>query len=225
MSEAGSTTSARSRWGRYALSAAILALTVIGVTAVLRGAHDQPAAEPPLAAAATAPEAASSASSKALTAGPLMSTSSPTRVVIPALNVDVPVTGLGQQADGAMQVPTDAKTVGWYTRAPTPGSLGPAILAGHVDYKKQPGTFNRLSDLKKGDHITVDRQDGSMAMFAVVQVQRYEKDKFPTEAVYGPINRAGLRLITCGGDFDSTKGHYKDNIVVYADLTMAHPAP
>ncbi len=123
-----------------------------------------------------------------------------------------------------MQVPTDARTVGWYTKAPTPGALGPAVLAGHVDYQNKPGSFHRLTDLKAGDSINVDRQDGSMAMFTVVKVERYAKNKFPTNAVYGAINRAGLRLITCGGNFDSTAGHYEDNIVVYADLTMAHPA-
>jgi len=34
----------------------------------------------------------------------------------------------------------------------------------------------------------------------------------------GPFDHAGLRLITCGGPFDSASGHYVDNIVVYADL-------
>jgi hypothetical protein len=61
-------------------------------------------------------------------------------------------------------------------------------------------------------------------MFAVTTVERYAKDKFPADAVYGPINHAGLRLITCGGAVNSSTGHYEDNIVVYATLTMAHPA-
>lgn len=227
MTDADTTTSARNRWGRYALSAVILALTIIGVTAVIRGTQGQ-SGQPPLAAVATdtAPPDSTPAtgndSGAALTTGPLMDTSTPTRVVIPTLGVDVPLTGLGQQTDGAMQVPTDAKTVGWYTKAPTPGALGPAVLAGHVDYKNKPGTFNKLTDLNAGDTINIDRQDGSMAMFKVVKVERHAKDKFPSNAVYGAINRAGLRLITCGGNFDSTDGHYEDNIVVYADLAMAH---
>ena len=229
MTNADTTTSAGNRWGRGALSAAILVLTGIGVTAVVKGTQDRPR-QPPLAAVATdaAPPdgtpATGNSPAASRTTGPLMSTSTPTRVVIPTLDVDVPITGLGQQADGTMQVPTDAKTVGWYTKAPTPGALGPAVLAGHVDYQNKPGTFQRLTDLKPGDSITVDRQDGSMAMFSVVKVERYAKNTFPTNTVYGAINRAGLRLITCGGNFDSTAGHYEDNIVVYADLTMAHPA-
>ncbi|HEY7273537.1 MAG TPA: sortase, partial [Actinoplanes sp.] len=101
---------------------------------------------------------------------------------------------------------------------PTPGSLGPAVLAGHVDYHKQPGTFAHLATLASGDTVTVARQDGSTATFGVTAIQRYAKSRFPSAAVYGAINHAGLRLITCGGDFDSSTGHYRDNIVVYATL-------
>ncbi|MFC4069943.1 class F sortase [Actinoplanes subglobosus] len=224
MTGTGTSQPAGNRWGRYALSAAVLVLSIIGVTALIRGGQDQPRQIP---LAVTAPPTASGSTPSdggALTTGPLMGTSNPTRLVIPALDVDVPLTGLDQRADGTMQVPADATTVGWYTRAPTPGALGPAVLAGHVDYKKQPGTFQRLADLEPGDSVNVSREDGSMAMFTVVEVERHAKAQFPTDAVYGAINHAGLRLITCGGDFDHTTGHYEDNIVVYADLTVAHPA-
>ncbi|MFI5497242.1 class F sortase [Actinoplanes sp. NPDC051859] len=214
---------------RYLLPAMTLAFTLLGFTALAIGVR-QSLHEPDLpATTASAPNTPSPAAtpgtrSGTLTTGPLMDTSVPTRVSIPALKVSVPVTGLGQQADGSMQVPGDAATVGWYTKAPTPGALGPAILAGHVDYQGQLGTFARLSKLKPADLITVRRRDGSTATFSVTAVKRHPKDKFPTDAVYGPINHAGLRLITCGGDFDNDTGHYEDNIVVYAILRTAQPA-
>ena len=209
---------------RWALGAAVLA--VVGGAAIGLGVRDRPGAEPPLTVS-PAPEASSpapgpSTTSKqagVLTTGPLMTTSPPVRVSIPALKVtDTAIIGLGQQADGAMQVPTDAKTVGWYTKAPTPGSLGPSVLAGHVDFHGRPGTFARLAGLRAGNEITIGRSDGSTAVFGVTKVERYAKDRFPSAAVYGPIDHAGLRLITCGGDFDSGAGHYQDNIVVYAVL-------
>ncbi|MDR6324532.1 class F sortase [Actinoplanes couchii] len=195
---------------------AVLILSLAGFTALFRGGQDQPPRPVPRAAAPAF------TGTGELTTGPLMDTSLPTRVIIPALDVDVPLTGLGLQADGTMQVPTDATTVGWYTKAPTPGALGPAVLAGHVDYRKQPGTFHRLTDLEPGDTINIDRADGSTAIFTVVEVARHAKAQFPTDAVYGAINHAGLRLITCGGSFDNVTRHYEDNIVVYADLTLAY---
>ncbi|GAA0571660.1 hypothetical protein GCM10010172_65160 [Paractinoplanes ferrugineus] len=197
-------------------------LVVAGVAAIAVGHHYRPAAEPPRSmpsSPAVARSAASSAAAaSALTRGDLLPTSPPTRVRIPALRVDEAVTGLGQNPDGSMQVPTDAHTVGWYTGAPTPGALGPAVLAGHVNYKGADGTFARLSTLHPGDQVEVTRQDGITAVFTVTDVDRYAKDRFPATAVYGAIDHAGLRLITCGGDFDTRTGHYTDNIVAYAEL-------
>jgi hypothetical protein len=180
-------------------------------------------AGPPPGEVAPAP-AVSTGVRDELTSGDLLPTSPPERLRIPALDADVPVTGLGLQPDGSMQVPDDAATVGWYTRAPTPGSLGPAILAGHVDYRGEKGTFARLSRLREDDRILVDRADGVTAEFAVTRTERHRKDRFPSEAVYGPIDHAGLRLITCGGAFDTGAGHYVDNIVVFAVLRGVSPA-
>lgn len=202
---------------RVLLSAAVAVLALGGAAAIVVGLRDRPPPAPPLSAPAL-PGVAPDSSADTLTRGPLLPTSTPTRVEIPALHVDAALTGLGRQSDGSMQVPTDAHTVGWYTGAPTPGSLGPAVLAGHVNFHGQDGTFARISALRTHDTITVNRQDGTTATFAVTGVDRYAKSHFPTATVYGPIDHAGLRLITCGGPFDSGAGHYVDNIVVYADL-------
>jgi len=44
------------------------------------------------------------------------------------------------------------------------------------------------------------------------------KDHFPTHEVYGIQPAPVLRLVTCGGVFDRRPpGHYRDNVVVYAD--------
>ncbi|MCY1143728.1 class F sortase [Actinoplanes sp. Pm04-4] len=225
MTDGGTSPTTGDRRTRFALLAVTAVLAIIGAalltTAALRHPSELPRAAgvPTAAPDATTGAPRPGAAAGELTSGPLMATSPPTRISIPALQVTVPVIGLGQQSDGSMQVPTDAKTVGWYTKAPTPGSLGPAVLAGHVDYKKQPGTFAHLADLTSGDTITIAREDGSTAFFTVTATERYAKDHFPSDAVYGPINHAGLRLITCGGDFDTTAGHYRDNIVVYATLS------
>ena len=127
---------------------------------------------------------------------------------------------LGLKNDGTMEVPPGAFPAGWYTGAPTPGELGPAIIAGHIDFKG-PGVFYRLHELEPGDRVTVTRRDGSKPVFRVTRVARFAKDQFPTELVYGNIERAALRLITCGGSFNSQSGHYEDNIIAFADLVAS----
>ncbi len=97
--------------------------------------------------------------------------------------------------------------------------MGPAILLGHVDSAAEgPSVFFRLGELKPGDAVLVERADGSTARFTVDEVKRYPKEKFPTDLVYGDIDHAGLRILTCGGAFDDSTGHYLDNIVVFASL-------
>ncbi len=56
----------------------------------------------------------------------------------------------------------------------------------------------------------------------VRHVAQYPKDRFPTDEVYGDVDDAQLRLITCGGDFDRDAQSYRDNVVVYA--SMVRPA-
>ena len=145
--------------------------------------------------------------------------SEPVRVEIPALGLSSPVMGLGLTDDGSMEVPPGARPAGWYDGSPTPGELGPAVLAGHVDWAGQAGVFAGLDQLDPGDEVRVDRVDGSTVTFTVDRVAEYAKDGFPTETVYGDVPYAGLRLITCGGAFDEDEGDYLDNVVVYARLT------
>jgi hypothetical protein len=85
--------------------------------------------------------------------------------------------------------------------------------------------FSGRRDLERGDEVDVDRLDGTTARFEVLAVEQYPKDAFPTERVYGDVDHAGLRLITCGGDFDRTARSYRDNVVVYAGLVGSAPGP
>lgn len=143
--------------------------------------------------------------------------SPPARLEIGAIGVDSDVMGLGLRPDGSMEVPAGGFPAGWYTGSPVPGQLGPSIVAGHVDWGGSPGVFYRLRELEQGDDVTVVGQDGNTVRFVVSAVEQYPKDAFPTDKVYGDIDHPGLRLITCGGQFDSDISSYDDNIVVYAD--------
>ena len=143
--------------------------------------------------------------------------STPVHLRIAAIGVDSGLMDLGLRADGSLEVPPSGFPAGWYTGGPTPGELGPAIIAGHIDWKG-PGVFYHLHNLKPGDQVTVTRADGSQPAFRVTRVAQFSKDQFPTKLVYGNIDHPGLRLITCGGSFNTQTGHYEDNIVVFADL-------
>jgi hypothetical protein len=142
----------------------------------------------------------------------------PASLRIPAIGVQTRLVRLGLTASGALQVPPTAAVAGWYTGSPRPGAVGAAVIAGHIDSRTGPGVFFRLRLLRPGDMVYVRRTDGSLAVFRVTAVQAYLKTKFPTSAVYGAVPDSELRLITCGGTFDSATGHYLSNVIAFASL-------
>ncbi|WP_410811009.1 class F sortase [Micromonospora sp. 067-2] len=139
----------------------------------------------------------------------------PTRVRVPRIGVDSALTVLGLDRAGALIPPVDFDTAGWYGGGPAPGDTGPAVLAGHLDSRRGPGVFARLGELRPGDEVEVWR-GGQRVSFRVTGSLRTRKDRFPTAAVYGPTPGPELRLVTCGGAFDKRRGHYTDNVVVFA---------
>ena len=68
--------------------------------------------------------------------------------------------------------------------SPTPGEIGPAVLAGHLSWNGVDGVFRHLQTLKPGDEIVVTRADGSRPRFVVTEVAQYSKNAFPTARVY-----------------------------------------
>jgi len=156
-----------------------------------------------------------------LVTGPVLPQALPVSVSIPRLHIASRLVRLGLDDDGAMEVPADPAAAGWYERGPTPGALGPAVIAGHVTWNQQPAVFFRLASMRDGDVVEVGRDDGRVAVFRVNRVARFDKSRFPTRAVFGGVDHAALRLITCGGYFDESRRRYLDNVVVFARLTSS----
>jgi sortase (surface protein transpeptidase) len=195
--------------------AAGLVVIVGGTAGLLLTRHPTPAMRPVAAGVAALPVPTSPIVAPPQSAQPVP-VASPVSLTIPLIGVKTNLITLGLAQGGGMQVPSSTTVAGWYTGSPRPGSIGSAIIVGHIDSKNGPAVFYRLPELRRGDDVFVKRADGTTAEFRVTAVQTYLKDRFPTEQVYGPTPDAELRLITCGGTFDYATGHYLSNIVVYA---------
>lgn len=148
-----------------------------------------------------------------------MSSSVPTRIRIASIDLDAPMQAVSLKSDGSLSVPSDPYVTGWYQGSPTPGEIGPSVIDGHVDRIGGIAVFWRLRELKPGDIIEVDRANGSTARFVVDSLEQFSQDNFPTQKVYGNIEYAGIRLITCGGVFNIATRHYSDNTVVFGHLS------
>lgn len=197
--------------GAVAVAGAVtLTLALTGTGSTLTGA----ATQIPSNVTSTMPVLASRP-----TAGGL-SRSLPETIEIPAIHVDAPVMKLDRSPSGVIQVPplNNHNLTGWFDRSVTPGQTGTSIILGHVDTFQGPSAFFNIKLLKPGDLIEVKRANGSTAKFMVDGVQVVSKATFPSTVIYGNSWYPGLRLITCGGPFDTTTRQYLDNIVVYSHL-------
>lgn len=216
------------RPGRTVLIAVAVLLLLGGGTAVAVGVLGQDADPPAPPAQSTLSTQSTPAPepSTPTTAAPRPPPTSPApaplpvSVSIPAIDVQSELITVGLTPDGTLEVPQpgpDYDKAAWFDGSPRPGEVGPAVIEGHVDSAENgPSVFYELGTLAAGDEANVTREDGSAVTFVVYDVQVFPKDDFPTFQVYGNTDGPELRLITCGGPFDSSAGSYTDNTVVFA---------
>ncbi|MEU8139606.1 class F sortase [Streptodolium elevatio] len=217
------------RRGRLLRAACVLIAFVSGIVLAVDGFT--PSGGPPQPAGAARPDAKDSvASATAHPADaaadptprpiPPLPASPPTRIVVPYVRIDAPVGLTGLNPDGSVAAPNvdDRNLAAWYEGSPAPGAEGTSVVVGHVDVKTGPAVFYKAGSLRKGDTIRVLRADGVMAVFTIYGIQVFAKRSFPVERVYGGTGHPELRIITCGGTFDSKRG-YSGNVVVFARLT------
>lgn len=177
-----------------------------------------PSATDPVPVVATTPVAPPVITTSTTAAPPAAEPSSPVRLELPTLGIDSPVIPVGVTDGGILEVPEDVDDVGWYRFGPAPGgTAGSAVLTGHVDSARQgPGPFARLSELAIGDTVTVVDDTGATRSFSVLSREEWSKSEVPLDRIFDREGSPRLVLITCGGQFDASIGHYEDNIAITA---------
>lgn len=190
-----------------------LCMIVMGVLGGCTGTTAEPALPPDSAAAAP------------------VSVALPSAVTIPRLRVSSTLIATGLADDNTPAVPDvhHPEQASWFDQTPIPGKVGPATLLGHVDGDHKPGVFQRIDQLRPGDQVLVDLDDGTRVTFVVTRVTTVPKKDFDPlpdgspspamRAVYGDTERPELRLLTCGGSFDRAVRSYRDQVVVYLALS------
>ena len=206
-----------SRWFRVVGTALSVVLVLVGLGLIAGATLDRGPVAPP-ETTDQGPVGPPAAAGRV----PPLPASRPVSIAIPSIGVTSPVNESGLAADGSLEVPAPGPLydeAAWFDDSVTPGQTGPSVLLGHVDSAANgPSVFYRLGSLRPGDDVVVSRADGSAPTFRVEALRSYPKDAFATDAVYGGTTDPELRLITCGGDFDSAAGSYRDNTVVFARL-------
>lgn len=139
-----------------------------------------------------------------------------TGLAIPKLNVDAQIGRFGVDRFGRLDVPQDARTVGWHPAySAVPGEGSATFLAAHFEYAGRPGVFNQIATLRPGDEVDVVLTDGSAHRYRVDSTIDYALGAIDMGAIlYGREGAESVTLMTCSGP--ANEGEYPLRTVVLA---------
>lgn len=162
----------------------------------------------------TAPAPTSAAPTTSTEPAPVPAGEQPGRLRIPSLGVDAAVEPVGLAPDRQMEIPP-AEDVGWYELGPRPGDPGSAVLAAHVDFAGRPGAFFDLAGVAEGAEVLLDGPSGTRR-YVVTTREQVAKADVQLERYFTTEGPSRITLITCGGAFSRSSGHYEDNLIITA---------
>lgn len=150
----------------------------------------------------------------------------PVRIAIPEISVDANVVTLGLDADRYPEVPDSGSDVAWYTFSAAPGLGDNAVFSGHVDWiyagLAQQGVFYRLRELRIGDEISVELENGDTLGYRVVGNVAVDYSDPNVVEVMDATSKDVITLVTCGGswikDSSAFGGNYSHRVIVRAEL-------
>jgi LPXTG-site transpeptidase (sortase) family protein len=146
--------------------------------------------------------------------------SDPKKIVIENIGVDAFVQKVGVDKNQQIAVPNNIHIAGWFADSVKVGEKGLSIIDGHVDGLTTGGVFKELSQLKSGDSIKIEKGDGSLVSYEVMQNITVPLNE-SAGVLYSqdPKVESQLNLITCIGNFDRNSQTYDKRIIVTAKKT------
>ena len=154
----------------------------------------------------------------------------PIRFVIPGLYIDAPVITETLGEDAIPKVPGRPDQVAWYDFSASPGFANNAVFSGHVDWQTGdgvpiPGVFYRLREMKIGETIEVQLEDGATLQYRVTGNVATPYDDPNVVKVMNPTDRDVITVITCGGAWvnnsrSANGGNYSHRVIVRAERVL-----
>ena len=119
---------------------------------------------------------------------------------------------MGVNARGELETPNNIFDVGWYEGSSKPGQGGTMMIDGHNGGPTKYGVFKKLPELSYGDILKVERGDGVVFNYKVVEnnsVLLSDADNYMSTAAKTPEEgKESLTLITCTGEWSQQRQTY-----------------
>lgn len=119
---------------------------------------------------------------------------------------------VGVKANGELGTPNNIFDVGWYENSGKPGQGKTIVIDGHNGGPNIHGVFKELPKLVEGDIIKIERGDGVIFKYKVVEnktVPLDESDEYMKTAFRSPVaDKESVTLISCTGEWSSKRSTY-----------------
>lgn len=137
----------------------------------------------------------------------------PRYLSVEKLNVkNARILSMGVNSKGELDTPRNIFDVGWYESSGKPGQGGTLIIDGHNGGPHVHGVFKDLPKLAKGDVIKIERGDGEIFKYSVVEnidVPLTEADQYMAKAAISPESgKESVTLISCTGEWSQQQDTY-----------------
>lgn len=137
----------------------------------------------------------------------------PRYLSIPKLGVvNARIIAVGVKSNGELGTPNNIFDVGWYEASGKPGQGKTIVIDGHNGGPHVHGVFKDLPNLVEGDIIKIERGDGKIFEYKVVEnktVALSEADAYMKTAFKSPVSgKESVTLISCTGEWSQAQGTY-----------------
>lgn len=143
----------------------------------------------------------------------------PKRISISKIQVESLIQRVGVDQHSKVAVPNNVHLAAWFVESVQPGKTGLSIIDAHVSGRSTDGLFKNLHTLTENDEFTVERGDGKVLSYKVMQVTTVpEADSAAVLFSQDPKVKSQLNLITCGGSYDTASRQYTERTIVTSQL-------
>ena len=119
---------------------------------------------------------------------------------------------MGINSAGELSTPNNIFDVGWYYDSGKPGQGGTLLIDGHNGGPHVQGVFKDLPALGEGDIIVIERGDGAIFRYSVVEsmaVSLSDSNDYMATAIKTPMTgKESITLISCTGEWSQAQGTY-----------------
>ena len=123
------------------------------------------------------------------------------------------VLSVGLKKNNEVNTPNNIFDVGWYDGSGKPGDKKTMLIVGHNGGPNVYGVFKRLPDLQEGDLIQVERGDGLVYEYRVVDnvavtIEEANNGYMATAMRSPEEGKESLTLISCTGEWSQLRRTY-----------------